>query len=161
MRTALALPVELPVALRRASPTDVDALLALENAAFAVDRMSRRSLRHFMASAGAVLTIAEDAGELAGYSLTLFPPRAACARLYSIAVASPWLGCGIGAHLLASAESEARARRRAAMRLEVHVANRRAIACYVRSGYRRFGTRRGYYDDGGDAWRFEKPLYPP
>ena len=46
------------------------------------------------------------------------------------------------------------------MRLEVHDHNTRAIARYEKSGYRLFGRHRDYYDDHGDALRFEKPLAP-
>jgi ribosomal-protein-alanine N-acetyltransferase len=49
-------------------------------------------------------------------------------------------------------------RRRRAMRLEVHEHNTRAIGRYEKSGYRLFGRLHRYYDDGGDALRFEKPL---
>ena len=44
------------------------------------------------------------------------------------------------------------------MRLEVHEHDTRAIARYEKSGYRLFGRHRDYYDDRGDALRFEKPL---
>ena len=44
------------------------------------------------------------------------------------------------------------------MRLEVHEHNTRAIGRYEKSGYRLFGRLHRYYDDGGDALRFEKPL---
>jgi ribosomal protein S18 acetylase RimI-like enzyme len=45
------------------------------------------------------------------------------------------------------------------MRLEVHQGNHAAIACYRKSGYREFARHR-YYEDGGDALRFEKRLVP-
>jgi ribosomal protein S18 acetylase RimI-like enzyme len=40
----------------------------------------------------------------------------------------------------------------------VHVRNRAAIARYRKSGYRQFDRARSYYEDGGDALRFEKLL---
>jgi len=46
------------------------------------------------------------------------------------------------------------------MRLEVHHTNHAAIARYRKSGYREFGRHRRYYEDGGDALRFEKRLMP-
>jgi ribosomal protein S18 acetylase RimI-like enzyme len=64
----------------------------------------------------------------------------------------------VGPLLLAAAEEAARRRRRRAMRLEVHEHNTRAIARYEKSGYRLFGRHRDYYDDHGNALRFEKPL---
>ena len=139
---------------------DLDALLALEQAVFTVDVLSRRSLRRFLASPGTALIVAEACGRLAGYALVLFPPRSRIARLYSIAVA-PHVGRrGVGPLLLAAAEKAAMRRKRRAMRLEVHEHNTRAIARYEKSGYRVFGRHRAYYDDRGDALRFEKPLGP-
>jgi ribosomal protein S18 acetylase RimI-like enzyme len=147
-----------PAKLRRGRMRDLGALVALENAVFTVDRLSRRSFRHFLTSAGATLIVAEESGKLAGYALVLYPPRSRIARLYSIAVA-PHIGRrGIGPLLLAAAENGARRRRRRAMRLEVHEHNTRAIARYEKSGYRLFGRHRDYYDDHATALRFEKVL---
>ncbi len=146
------------VKLRRGRPTDLDALLELERRVFTTDVLSRRSLRHFLTSRRATLMVAEADDQLAGYALVLYPPRSTLARLYSIAVA-PHLGKrGIGALLLSTAEAAARRRHRRAMRLEVHAHNTRAIARYEKSGYRLFGRHRDYYDDHGDALRFEKQL---
>ncbi len=149
-----------PAKLRRGRISDLPALVAIENAVFTVDLLSRRSLRHFLTSPSAMLIIAEHGGKLAGYALVLYPPRSGIARLYSIAVAPHIGGRGLGPLLLAAAENAARRRRRRAMRLEVHERNTRAIARYEKSGYRLFGRRRDYYDDHADALRFEKPLSP-
>jgi ribosomal-protein-alanine N-acetyltransferase len=46
------------------------------------------------------------------------------------------------------------------MRLEVRQDNSAAIRLYERLGYRRFAARQGYYEDGEDAWRYEKKLRP-
>ncbi len=144
--------------LRRGRMSDLDALVALEQAVFTVGVLSRRSLRHFLGSPGAALIVAEASGRLAGYALVLFPPRSRMARLYSIAVA-PHVGRrGVGPLLLAAAEQAAERRKRRALRLEVHEHNTRAIARYEKSGYRLFGRHRAYYDDRADALRFEKLL---
>ena len=145
--------------LRRSNLNDLDALLAIE-AVFSVDRLSRRSFRHFVTSPNAALIVAEESGKLAGYVLVLFRPRSRLARLYSIAVAAHAGRRGFGPLLLAAAERAARRRGREAMRLEVHEANRRAIGRYQQSGYRLFGRYRDYYDDHATALRFEKPLGP-
>jgi ribosomal protein S18 acetylase RimI-like enzyme len=102
--------------------------------------------------------VAEQNGKIAGYALVLYPPRSKLARLYSIAVAPHVGGRGVGPLLLAAAEMAAQRRRRKAMRLEVHEHNTRAIARYEKSGYRLFGRHSDYYDDHGDALRFDKPL---
>ena len=147
-----------PVSLRRGKMGDLSALVALEQAVFTTDILSRRSFRRFLTSPRATLMVAADGGKLAGYVLVFYPPRSRLARLYSIAVAPHLGGRGVGPQLLAAAEDAAKRRRREAMRLEVHEHNSRAIARYEKSGYRLFGRHRDYYENHGDALRFEKPL---
>ena len=147
-----------PAKLRPGHKRDLDALVALENAVFTTDILSRQSFHRFLTASKSSLIVAEESGKLAGYVLVLYPPRSKLARLYSIAVAPHIPSRGVGPLLLAAAEAAAVRRRRRAMRLEVHEHNTRAIGRYEKSGYRLFGRHRRYYDDGGDALRFEKPL---
>jgi ribosomal protein S18 acetylase RimI-like enzyme len=150
-----------PIHIRPAGIGDLDALIKLEHQVFSTDRLSRRSLRHFLVSPAAELLVADEAdGRLAGTAIVLFRPRAAVARLYSIAVAPHMGGRGVAALLLQAAETCAVARGCRALRLEVHQTNHAAISRYRKSGYRQFGRRLRYYQDGGDALRFEKPLIP-
>lgn len=159
-------PVCTTVCIRTAAPGDLDALVELEHRVFATDRLSRRSLRRFLQSPTAAVIVAEEAsrtmshGPLAGSAIVLFRPRTAVARLYSIAVAPPMSGRGVGAMLLAAAEDAACRRGCLSIRLEVHQTNHAAISRYRKSGYQEFGRHRAYYEDGGDALRFQKPLGP-
>jgi ribosomal protein S18 acetylase RimI-like enzyme len=159
MRTHLAQSAP-AVCLRRAQSADLDALDALEHRVFATDRLSRRSLRHFLHSPTAAVIVAEHDGELAGTAIVLFRPCSAVARLYSIAVAPHKGGRGVAPMLLAAAEAEAIERGCGAIRLEVHETNAAAISRYRKSGYKEFGRHARYYEDGGDALRFEKALAP-
>jgi ribosomal protein S18 acetylase RimI-like enzyme len=154
--------VPLPqIRVRKAARGDLDGLIELEHRVFDTDRLSRRSLRHFLTSPNAEVLVAEEpGGHLVGTAIVLFRPRAAAARLYSIAVAPHMGGRGVGTMLLAAAEDAALARDRRAIRLEVHHTNHAAIARYRKSGYREFGRHARYYEDGGDALRFEKRLVP-
>ena len=138
--------------------SDLAELLALEQAVFTTDKLSRRSFRHFLTSPRASLIVAEEGSKFAGYALVLYPPRSKAARLYSIARAPHIGGRGVGPKLMAAAEAAAKRRGRRTMRLEVHEDNERAIARYEKSGYRLFGRHHEYYDDRGHALRFEKPL---
>lgn len=148
-----------PAKIRRGRMSDLPALMALEQVAFTTDHLSRRSLRHFLAAPTATLIVAEGADQqLAGYAIVFYPPHSQRARLYSIAVAPHFGGRGLGPLLLSAAENAAILRGRRAMRLEVHESNKRAIARYEKSGYGFFGKHHDYYDDHGDALRFEKPL---
>ncbi|MBB3997657.1 GNAT family N-acetyltransferase/peptidase C39 family protein [Aureimonas pseudogalii] len=145
--------------LRPATLHDLDALAALECAAFDADRISRRSFRNLLQSRSALVIAAmNDVGGLAGYAAILFRAGTALARLYSIAVAGEAAGRGVGAALLARAEHEAFERDRIGLRLEVREDNSRAIALYRRAGYRPIGRYLDYYADHTSAIRFEKTL---
>src|SRR4051812_39057885 len=117
------------IGVRAANRSDLDALIALEHRVFATDRLTRRSLRRFLASPTAqvlvaqVLVAEDHPGHLAGTAIVLFRPRSAVARLYSIAVAPHMGGRGVGPMLLAAAEAAAAARDCRTIRLEVHVTN--------------------------------------
>src|SRR5215212_10005667 len=149
------------VRIRTAEEGDIDALMQLEHRVFDIDRLSRRSLRRFLTAPSAELLVAEEAdGRLAGTAILLFRPRSKLARLYSIAVAPYMSGRGIASMLLRASEEFAVRRGCGSVRLEVHQTNHAAIARYRKSGYREFGRRRHYYEDGGDALRFEKLLIP-
>jgi len=160
MPSSLAHKPQLPVRFRAAELDDLDVLLELEHLVFATDRLSRRSLRHLLKSPTAQVIVATEGGGLAGAAVVLYRPRAAVARLYSIAVEPSCGGRGVGGMLLQAAEAAALARGYGSMRLEVHETNTAAISRYRKSGYREFGRYTGYYEDGGDALRFEKRLAP-
>ena len=147
------------ICVRSATAADLDALVALELRAFSGDRMSRAQYRRHLASPRAAVLVADAPGEgLLGSALVFFRAGSTLARLYSIATAPAARGRGIGARLLAAAEETARTRRCRALRLEVRVDNAAATALYERAGYRRIGNYAGYYEDGADAWRYEKGL---
>jgi ribosomal protein S18 acetylase RimI-like enzyme len=148
------------ISVRNAERGDIDALIELEHRVFATDRLSRRSLRRFLGSKTAQVLVAQAGDHLAGTAIVLFRPRSVIARLYSIAVAPHMSGRGVGPMLLAAAEVAALAHDCTAIRLEVHHTNHAAISRYRKSGYREFGRHRAYYEDGGDALRFEKRLVP-
>jgi [ribosomal protein S18]-alanine N-acetyltransferase len=146
-----------PIAIRYARQSDLDAIDRLERIAFTGDRLSRRSLRSFMAKGDRLLVAADDEG-LAGYALVIRRKGARKARLYSIAVDPLRGGRGVGRALLAAVQSHAIEQGCESLRLEVREDNRRALALYERLGYRRFGRYEDYYEDGAPALRLEKHL---
>lgn len=146
------------VILRQATSNDLDALIQLEHRSFREDRISRRSFRRFLEMPRDRLIVAELNGQLAGYCLVLMNAATRLARIYSIAVSPDARGRGIGEKLVQEAEREAVDAGRIVMRLEVRDDNDAAIALYRRLGYRQFGTYRDYYEDHGDALRFERRI---
>jgi [ribosomal protein S18]-alanine N-acetyltransferase len=146
------------VAVRRSRPTDLDELSALESQVFAVNRMSRRSLRWLLASPSAEILVAEAQADFAGAAVVLFRANSKIARLYSLAVVPRLTGRGIGSALVAAVEKAAQSRKCQFVRLEVHEKNHGAIVCYRKAGYQQFDRRHEYYEDKGHALRFEKRI---
>lgn len=146
------------IRIRKGRLSDIDALMALEHSVFTVDQLSRKSFRNFLTSSHSVLMVAAEKDALVGYVHVLFRPRSNAARLYSLGVAPEVAGRGIGVALLRAGETAARRRKAAVMRLEVQPENRAAVARYEKSGYRRTAHWPGYYNNGGDAFRYEKVL---
>ncbi len=144
--------------LRQATTADLDALVRLENLCFDEDRISRRSFRRFLEVPRDRLIVATLAGGLVGYALVLMNAATRLARIYSIAVAPSARGRGAGEKLIRAAEQEAVEAGRIVMRLEVREDNQSAIGLYERLGYRQFGTYRDYYEDHGNALRFERRI---
>lgn len=146
-------------AIRRGTPADLEALCDFERRVWA-DRMSRRSLRRLLASPSADIVVAQADGAITGAAIVLFRANSGIARLYSIAVDPEHTGRGVASALLAQTEKLARARRCLSLRLEVHADNHAAIQVYCKAGYHLFGRYAHYYEDRGDALRFEKMLAP-
>jgi ribosomal protein S18 acetylase RimI-like enzyme len=144
--------------IRPAHPRDIAELVAIENAVFETDRISRRSFRQLIERESAETLVLEESGRVVGYAMVLFRKGTAVARLYSIAVSPDRAGTGAGGKLLQVAEDAAYEHDRMLLRLEVRADNDRAIAIYEKRGYRRIGREPDYYADGMAALRYEKTL---
>ncbi len=137
--------------MRAAGPADLDRLLELE-ARFPGDRLSRRALRHHLQNRNACLIVADLAGRVAGYALLLRRRGSLWWRLYSLvrALEAP---PGTGQALVRAGLDAARDAGARGVRLEVRPDNQRAIRLYESSGFRLFGSRPDYYEDGATALR--------
>jgi ribosomal-protein-alanine acetyltransferase len=151
-------PDPLPVTLRQALPSDIPALLAIEERCFVTDRLTRRSFHYLLTRANATALVEVHGGAIAGYALVLFHAGTSLARLYSFAVDPAFRGRGVGQRLLSAAEQAARAHDCIHLRLEVRRDNAAAIALYKKNGYREFGVYTDYYEDHMEALRLEKRL---
>ncbi|MEH3145842.1 MAG: GNAT family N-acetyltransferase [Methylobacterium frigidaeris] len=146
------------VTIRPARPADLDALVALETAAFAGDRAERRAIRHAIGSPTMSVLAALDGERLVGAATLERRRTSRRARLSSIAVAPSRAGTGLGRVLLEAAEAEARRHGCTHLRLEVRADNGAGIRLYERAGYAHFETVEDYYEDGMTAWRYERAL---
>jgi ribosomal protein S18 acetylase RimI-like enzyme len=146
--------------IRPAGPQDLDALVAIEDRSFDVDRFSRRSFRYLLTRANAETLVFEEQGRLLAYAMLLFNTGTSLARLYSLAVDPVLRGKGIGSDLIAAAEASAVGHDCIYLRLEVRRNNSAAIRLYEKLGYKQIGLLPDYYEDHMEALRYEKLLAP-
>jgi ribosomal protein S18 acetylase RimI-like enzyme len=147
-----------PSPTRRAVSADVDALVALEEATFDCDRISRTQWRRHIGSDKAAVFVSGTSGNIDAAAVVFYRRNSHAARLYSLAVGAHARGTGLGGALLAAAEADARTRACTSMHLEVRADNPSAIALYERSGYVRGERLPDFYEDGADGWRYVKRL---
>jgi [ribosomal protein S18]-alanine N-acetyltransferase len=143
--------------IRSARASDLDALIELEHHTFTTDRISRAQYRRHIAGATAAVLVAENHA-LLGSVVVFFRRNSDAARLYSVGVSHHARGQGLGDILVDAAEKVAQQRGSRRIFLEVRHDNAGAIRLYERRGYVRIGTIPGFYEDGEDAWRYEKTL---
>ena len=144
--------------IRPAQAGDLEKLVALENASFVTDKLSRRSFRHWLLAENRALLVAEAENQIAGYILIIYHPGTRLARIYSLAVFPRFRGQGIATSLMNAGEQAARDDGRFYLRLEVGVDNLPAIKLYESLGFQKFGLHRDYYQDHKDALRFQKRI---
>ncbi|HEV2674518.1 MAG TPA: N-acetyltransferase [Aliidongia sp.] len=138
---------------------DVPALVALETASFALDRISPRSWRRLLVQPGARVLVAPGSAAIDGALVLLFRRHARIGRIYSIAVAAEARGIGIGGMLIEWAALLAAVAGCTAVRLETRIDNRPAQALFARHGFKATGRADGYYQDGTAALRLERPIH--
>ena len=148
-----------PDGIAPARPTDVNALDALEHAAFDGDRISARSWRRLLASPSARVLVCRTNDSLQGACVVLRRKGSSVARLYSIAVTPAARGSGLAARLLSAALAYARQAGCAVLRLESRRDNTPAHRLFQRHGFVPSGRKNGYYADGQDALCFQRDLF--
>lgn len=152
-------PATAAVRVRRAELSDLDNLVALEQASFASDRLSRAQYRRHLDSGSALVLVASaNHRRFLGTAVVFFRKGSTVARLYSLASKPDARGKGVGTALVEAVEATARRRRCRALRLEVRTDNLAAIRLYERMGYRRLRFLDGFYEDGANGWQYEKIL---
>lgn len=141
---------------RQSHINDLVTLVAIENACFETDKLSRRRFRHWIAADNGLLHVAIEDDVIVGYGLVLLLKGTRLARLYSLATRPDLRGKGIAKKLLAHLEEVTAETGHLYMRLEVATTNQHAIALYENMGYRSFAEYSDYYEDHSNALRMQK-----
>jgi len=138
--------------VRPAQHRDDAAILTLEEL-FPSDRMSLRSVRHFLKSPSARTWVAELEGAVVGNLILLTRRNSCVARIYSVVVAPQARGRSFGERMVRAAQAEALKLGLKQIKLEVRVDNAAARALYAKLGYVEAEALPGYYEDGADGLR--------
>lgn len=119
-----------------------------------VFRFSRRAMRNFAETPGAVTVLAEAGGELAGFCVVQLEGK--LGYVVTLDVAPAWRRKGLARRLMEEAEARIRAAGGAGMALHVHTGNVGAMHFYEGIGYGRVGVAKGFYGRGMDALLYRK-----
>lgn len=131
--------------LRQSGPAEVRLIDAMMREGFEPrygEAWTQNQCLGILSLPGVWLTIAEQAGEPAGFALARI--AADEAELLLIAVRPAMRRRGVGAALLRGIVADCRDRKARVLHLEVRAGNG-AIALYERHGFRKVGVRRDYY----------------
>ncbi len=139
--------------LRPATPSDLDAIMAIERATFPSDAWSAGLMAAELRSPHGHYLVAEaEDGRIVGYAGLSAPRGAPDADVQTVAVRAEARRAGLGRALVSALLAEARERGAERVFLEVRADNPIAHRLYLSLGFADVGVRRGYYQpDGVDA----------
>lgn len=129
---------------RRMIASDLDAIAAIEQAAYA-HPWTRGNFSDSL-EAGYHCWVVEHGGDVAGYAVVMV--AAGEAHLLNMTVAAPWQRRGMGRALLIFLLKLARDYGGKKIFLEVRPSNSAARALYASAGFTEVGVRRDYYPAG-------------
>lgn len=139
------------IEIREASPSDLDAIMALERLSFAPDDWSSESMTREIESEHTRYLVAFADDQLAGYAGVLAPSGSTDADIQTIAVAPDHRRAGLGRELMRRLIAHAASARAKAVFLEVRADNPGAQQLYRSLGFGELGARPRYYRGGIDA----------
>jgi ribosomal-protein-alanine acetyltransferase len=149
------------ILLRRATPEDLDGIMAIETVAFVNDAWSPATMRDELASEHTHYLAADDDGEIVGYAGLRAVRGSADADIQTIAVGASQRRRGLGRALLGALLVEAGRRGVHEVFLDVRVDNPGAQRMYSSFGFERIGVRPHYYmPDDVDALVMRLTLDP-
>ena len=131
------------VKIRKAKIADLPQLVAVENACFDYEQLSRRNFHWMIKKAHSIFLVIEYKTTLIGYGLVLINRGTSLARLYSICTLEEYQGFGLASKLIAELEGLASEEEDCAfLRLEVKDNNKGAIKLYEKLGYYKFTEKK-------------------
>lgn len=152
------------MSLRPYRAADFPALYAIEELCFQPPiRFSRLYLRRLIARSDSATWVAEEDGQIAGFTIVEWsddPAAGRIAYIQTIEVAPEFRRRGIASELLWRAEASACAAGAGLLWLHVESTNEAAIRLYEAHGFTRQGSEAHYYARGRNADIYSKRLNP-
>jgi ribosomal-protein-alanine N-acetyltransferase len=134
------------IRIRRATPADLAALVAIERDSFAIPWTEASLAEELTGSEHSIMLVAETTeGAVVGYIGCWIVVDEG--QINNIAVSPIWRRAGIGGALLAALLNKGRERGLKRYVLEVRPSNTAARRLYARFGFTDVGLRKGYYSD--------------
>lgn len=143
--------------IRAAEDQDLDRIAELENLLFADSPWPWKEFEHELhENPFAILLVDEEEGRVVGYLdyWILYEQ----AQVATIGVDPEYQNRGIGSALLSYAEKDAADQGCETFSLEVRVSNAKARHLYEKHGFIQVNIRKGYYENGEDAYLMVKPI---
>lgn len=143
--------------IRAAEDQDLDRIAELENVLFADSPWPWKEFEHELhENPFAILLVDEEEGRVVGYLdyWILYEQ----AQVATIGVDPEYQNRGIGSALLSYAEKDAADQGCETFSLEVRVSNAPAMHLYEKHGFIQVNIRKGYYENGEDAYLMVKPI---
>ncbi|MDD6367403.1 MAG: ribosomal protein S18-alanine N-acetyltransferase [Stecheria intestinalis] len=143
--------------IRAAEDQDLDRIAELENVLFADSPWPWKEFEHELhENPFAILLVDEEEGKVVGYLdyWILYEQ----AQVATIGVDPEYQNRGIGSALLSYAEKDAADQGCETFSLEVRVSNAPARHLYEKHGFIQVNIRKGYYENGEDAYLMVKPI---
>lgn len=148
-------------AVRDALPTDIEALLELENACYPPHQAyAREEYRYALVRGKALNLILEEGGVAIGFVGAFHHRLHRIGHVYTVNVHPKERGRGLGKMLMAACEDRLHELGMKRCVLEVNVENEEAIRLYERCGYARVERLKDYYTQYrvNDAWLYVKDI---
>lgn len=147
--------------LREATPTDLDALVALEQDCYPPHQAyARAEYRYALTQARAVNFVLEETGRAIGFVGCFYHKGWRTGHVYTVNVHPSARGRRLGRLLMAACEERLLTLGMKRCVLEVNVDNEEAIRLYERCGYERTARLKDYYTQyaNNDAFVYQKAL---
>lgn len=142
--------------IRSFTPSDLDAILEIEQSSFSLDAFSRKTFLNLFSKFSDLFIVAETNGKILGYMITLHLHRRG--HIISIAIDPSFRQKGIGSALANFTFEKLLLYGAEIVDLEVRVTNKRGIDFWRHLGFLPLRVARRFYVDGEDALRMRKNL---